>query len=164
MKNPLNVFPIALILFLIPLYSLTSPKDVYDWEDVSSTLRTIESGGQPNHGIDAVGDGGAAIGPFQIHRAYHADAVEYAAQHDIPFGLVIGGTPDYSRCSSEDMYSEFIVTLYAQRYSGKAYTRLLSGEGTLRDCEVVIRKHNGGPKGLAKASTLDYWHKAAPLL
>jgi hypothetical protein len=82
-----------------------------------------------------LGDNGKALGPLQIHRAYHADAR-------------IGG--DYSRCADLD-YSKRVVSAYLQRYAPKAWA-----EG---DVEKLARIHNGGLTGDRKASTLPYLRK-----
>jgi hypothetical protein len=40
---------------------------------ILDALRRVETGGIPDPSL-AVGDGGAAIGPYQIHRPYWLDA------------------------------------------------------------------------------------------
>ena len=79
-----------------------------------------------------IGDNGKALGPLQIHRAYHADS------------RVAG---DYSRCADLE-YSKKVVTAYLQRYAPTAYA-----EGNV---EVLARIHNGGPKGATKPATKAY--------
>lgn len=100
-------------------------------------IRQVESGGK-----DLVGDGGKAIGPYQIHREYWRDAVE----HDPS----IGGT--YTDCHSET-YSRRVVRAYLTRY----------GKG--RTDEQMARIHNGGCGILKRVGsaawvrTTRYWNR-----
>lgn len=98
----------------------------------------MESGGDPR----AVGDGGRAIGMYQIHRAYWQDAVD----HDPS----IGGT--YRDCY-DPAYAERIVRAYLSRYAPRGAT-----------LEQLARIHNGGPKGHLKKATLGYWTKVRDAL
>lgn len=92
-------------------------------------LHIVETGGRRGA---ILGDGGKALGPLQIHRAYHADAR-------------IGG--DYSRCADLD-YSKRVVSAYLQRYAPKAWAA--------GDVETLARIHNGGPRGDKKQATINY--------
>jgi hypothetical protein len=92
-------------------------------------LHVVETGGRTGA---IIGDNGAALGPLQIHRGYHADAR-------------IGG--DYSRCADLD-YSKRIVTAYLKRYAPAAWDA--------GDVTTLARIHNGGPRGASKAATLNY--------
>ena len=56
--------------------------------------------------------------------------------------------------------SEEIALLYLT-YWGKEYTR---NTGKIPSYEQYARIWNGGPKGLKKASTLDYWKKVHKLV
>jgi hypothetical protein len=100
-----------------------------------SASRTVETGGHPDP-ANAVGDKGKAIGPYQIHRAYWQDAVEYDPS--------IGGT--YADCK-DHRYARRIVIAYLSRYCKKW------------DYETPARIHNGGPKGHTKTATVKYWNK-----
>ena len=83
------------------------------------------------------GDGGAALGPLQIHKAYHADS----------------GIPGpYSQCSDYN-YSVRVFKAYMARYATK---KRLGREPTEQD---MARIHNGGPNGYKRNSTLSYWSK-----
>jgi hypothetical protein len=95
-------------------------------------LHIVETSGRTGA---IIGDNGAALGPLQIHRGYHADAR-------------IGG--DYSRCADLD-YSKRIVTAYLKRYASAAWA---SGDVT-----ILARIHNGGPTGASKKATLNYAEK-----
>jgi len=95
-------------------------------------IRQVESGGD----CTLVGDGGKAIGPYQIHREYWHDAVEADKS--------LGGT--YQDCRSE-AYARRVVKAYLKRY----------GRG--KSDEAMARIHNGGPSGHKKAATWRYWLK-----
>jgi len=99
-------------------------------------IRQVESGGR-----DLVGDGGKAIGPYQIHREYWQDAV--AADK------TLGGT--YADCHNE-RYARRVVRAYLTRY----------GRG--KTDEQMARIHNGGPSGHRKSATVGYWTKIRHVL
>ena len=92
-------------------------------------LHIVETSGKLG---PTIGDNGKALGPLQIHRAYHADS------------RVAG---DYSRCADLE-YSKRIVTAYLQRYAPQAWAA--------GDVETLARVHNGGPKGATKPATKSY--------
>lgn len=79
-----------------------------------------------------IGDGGKALGPLQIHRAYHQDS------------RVAG---DYSRLADLD-YSKRVATAYLKRYAPEAWAK--------GDVETLARVHNGGPRGHLKPATKSY--------
>ena len=99
-------------------------------------LHVVETSGRTG---PIIGDNGRALGPLQIHRAYHADAR-------------IGG--DYARCADLD-YSRRVVSAYLQRYAPQAWA---SG-----DVVTLARIHNGGPRGASKQATVAYGDKVARL-
>ena len=111
-----------------------SPKD----SRFLSALRAVESGGND----DAVGDGGKAIGPYQIWKIYWKDALE--------FDPTIGGK--YEDCFDRQ-YSERVVVAYLNRYATEK--RL----GRMPRYEDMARIHNGGPNGHKKSATNKYWNK-----
>ena len=95
-------------------------------------IRQVESHGD----CTLIGDGGKAIGPYQIHREYWRDAVE--------FDKTLGGT--YADCKDE-AYARRVVKAYLKRYAkGKSD-------------EAMARIHNGGPSGASKPATVRYWRK-----
>lgn len=102
-------------------------------EQLLDAIATVESNNNPN----AVGDGGKAIGVFQIHRVYWQDAV----QHDPS----IGGC--YEDCRDPE-YARRIVIAYMDRYA----------PANASD-ETLARIHNGGPRGHKKSATTKYWKK-----
>lgn len=99
-------------------------------------LHVVETGGRTGA---ILGDNGRALGPLQIHKAYHADAR-------------IGG--DYSRCADLD-YSRRVVSAYLQRYAPQAWAA--------GDVVTLARIHNGGPRGAGKPATVAYGEKVARL-
>lgn len=99
-------------------------------------LHIVETSGRTG---PILGDQGRALGPLQIHRAYHADAR-------------IGG--DYARCADLD-YSRRVVSAYLQRYAPAAWAA--------GDVTTLARIHNGGPRGDRKTATLAYAAKVTRL-
>jgi hypothetical protein len=92
-------------------------------------LHVVETSGKRGA---ILGDNGKALGPLQIHRAYHADS------------RVAG---DYSRVADLD-YSKRVATAYLKRYAPAAWKA--------GDVETLARVHNGGPKGHLKPATKGY--------
>ena len=133
MKNSLP--PVALLGVSILLSTLANA-DVPN--RLLNAIRIVESGGNDN----AVGDGGKAIGPYQIWRSYWKDAIE--------FDPSIGGS--YENCY-ERKYAERVVQAYMARYANE---RRLGHEPTFED---IARIHNGGPNGYRKRATIPYWNK-----
>ena len=99
-------------------------------------LHIVETSGRTGA---ILGDGGAALGPLQIHRGYHQDS------------RVAG---DYSRVADLD-YSKRVVTAYLQRYAPQAWAA--------GDVTTLARIHNGGPRGHLKPATKAYGDKVARL-
>lgn len=135
--NKRNIAVIALFVvgLLATLAAAVPPPSAYDTDRILDAIRQTETGGEADP-ANAVGDGGKAIGPFQIHKAYWQDAVE----HDPSIGGV------YSDCKDE-AYARRIVLAYLSRYC-KVWTD-----------ENVARIHNGGPSGGKRQSTVKYWRK-----
>ena len=100
-------------------------------------LHVVETSGRTG---PILGDGGKALGPLQIHRAYHADS------------RVAG---DYSRVADLD-YSKRVVSAYLQRYAPAA-------AWAAGDVVTLARIHNGGPRGASKPATVAYGDKVARL-
>lgn len=113
-----------------------NPVKIFDMHTVDQLLNamyTVES----NRGLILVGDGGKAIGPYQIWKAYWQDAVEWDKS--------IGG--EYQDCMKK-AYAEKIVRAYWKRYAPKGAT-----------IEQLARIHNGGPRGHLNPNTIKYWNK-----
>lgn len=103
-----------------------------DLRPLLDAIRMVESGGQQN---PRDGDGGRAIGPYQIWRVYWLDS------------KVEG---KYEQCRDRE-YAERVMLAYWKRYCPKALAT--------DDWETLARVHNGGPRGAEKAATLKYWAK-----
>jgi hypothetical protein len=84
-------------------------------------LHQIETGGALGA---TIGDNGAALGPYQIHRAYFKDSK-------------IKG--DYLQCS-DLTFSRKVVSAYLAIKAPKAWAA--------GDCNVLFRTHNGGPAAM----------------
>ena len=106
-----------------------------DHATILRAIRLVESGGRDE---PPDGDGGLAIGPYQIHRAYWQDAIGVAPG--------IGGSYDDCR---DRAYAERIVEAYMRRWAPDAWAA--------HDAEVIARIHNGGPRGSTNPATLGYW-------
>ena len=120
------------ILFLaLALTAQCAPPDSF-----FRALHLVETGGKRGA---IIGDNGRALGPLQIHRAYHIDS------------RVAG---DYSRCADLD-YSKRVVTAYLQRYAPAAWAN--------GDVNTLARIHNGGPRGASKPATIRYGEKVSRL-
>ncbi|MFN9308235.1 MAG: hypothetical protein ACK6DT_19530 [Planctomycetota bacterium] len=104
---------------------------------ILQAIRMVESGGNDLIGD---GDGGRAIGPYQIHEVYWRDATA----HDPGLG------GDYQDCRDR-AYAERVVAAYMERYAAAAWRR--------GDAQTIARVHNGGPLGAAKPATLGYWRR-----
>ena len=122
-----------MIAALIATAALAVPP-VVPTDRLLDAMYTVESG----RGKHLIGDGGKAIGPYQIWYSYWRDAVEYDPS--------IGGS--YRDCMDK-AYSERIVWAYWCRYAPKKAT-----------IEQLARIHNGGgPRGHLNPNTIKYWNK-----
>jgi len=104
------------LTFTLTLTAYSAPPERF-W----ASLHAVESGGAVG---PILGDGGKALGPLQIHRAYWQDS------------RVPGR---YEDCA-DLAYSRRVVTAYLQRYAPKAWQA--------GDCDALARVHNGGPGAL----------------
>jgi len=118
-------------------------------------VRRVESGWIP---IDKVpdGDGGTAIGPLQISRAYHADAwgssSSSSPSSSSPSSSGDTGGMDYERC--RDLQ-------HAERTCAKYWMTFCPCAVHDKDFEVLARAHNGGIGGVFEhyGTTPDYHAK-----
>ena len=99
----------------------------------------------------AVGDGGKAIGAYQIWESYWIDACNYSKNDDLSLD------DGYESCLDKG-YAEKVVLTYWKRYANE---RRLGRKPTLED---RARMHNGGPravwaKGKKKQNLDRYWKK-----
>ena len=135
MKNTNFTLPTILAFIVTASAVAVPPPANFDFDNILDAVQKVETGGSKDP-ANAVGDGGKAIGPLQIHYSYWKDAVD--------FDPSIGGK--YSDCKNE-AYARKIVIAYWTRYAPNW------------SFETLSRVHNGGPKGWKKPSTLDYWRK-----
>jgi len=129
---------VMLTYLTIVLALAINPPAGFDPTPILDAIEKVETGGQRDP-ANAIGDGGKALGPLQIHRVYWVDAVD----HD-PSLVANGETYDSVR---DRAYARRVVMAYWSRYA-KSW-----------DSETLARIHNGGPKGHRKAATLGYWAK-----
>lgn len=107
----------------------------YSLDEILTALRKVETGGERHEGRHATGDGGVAIGPYQIHRAYWIDA----------------RLPGRFEDCRDPRYARAVVIAYWRRYCPKALVEL--------DAQTLTRVHNGGPDGHREDCTLKFWRK-----
>jgi len=113
--------------------------DLSQWLWFICSLITVESNGR----VDAVGDGGKAIGILQIHNCVVADVNR------------IYGTSYTPEDRGNQDKSLDIAYLYLKHW-GKSYERKTGKQPTT---ETLARIWNGGPNGWNKTSTEKYWAK-----
>ena len=121
---------ILFVVCLVASVAFAQPSDA-----LLDAIEQVESSGRGVNTPD--GDGGKAIGPFQIWKSYWKDAVEYDKS------LASGS---YQDCRKPE-YARRVVRAYLTRY-GRGKTN-----------EEMARIHNGGPRGHKKHSTLEYWER-----
>jgi len=108
---------------------------------IITILIAIETGGHPDP-VNAVGDGGKALGILQMHKAYVADAAEHA-------------NVDWTHVDALDpSKAKDIFLAYMSRYA-----KIERKPNDMSYEEFVSRIHNGGPLGYKKKSTILYWEK-----
>lgn len=117
---------------LLSLLLVPPPADL-DTRTMLNAIRAVETGGHRDP-ANAVGDGGRALGPYQIHRAYWIDATE---RHPELRALGYQSVRDQA-------IAERVVLAYLTRYA------------PAWDLETVARIHNGGPRGHRKPATIGY--------
>lgn len=98
----------------------------YTLDETLAAIRMVESGNDPS----AVGDGGRAIGCYQVWESYWSDAVEFSG---------LGG--NYRDCFKPD-YADRVVREYMKRYCTE---KRLGRKPTWED---IARMHNGGPRAV----------------
>lgn len=127
---------LLLMLVLFPCARSVHAADASLHDRLLAAIRQVESGGNDR----AVGDGGNAIGPYQIHFRYYHDGAEQLRREKqvAPLYLDMFHEPSARR----------IVLAYWRRYAPAHATD-----------EQLARIHNGGPKGHLKSGTKDYWWK-----
>ena len=119
-----------LILFTLSLAAATTSYA----GDLVDAIHMVETGGRLG---PIKGDGGAALGPLQIHRACWQDANLPGKYEDV----------------ADLAYAKRVFAAYMARY---ATERRLGRPVTDED---RARIWNGGPNGYKKTATLKYWAK-----
>ena len=105
-------------------------------DDLFYAIGTVESG----HDDNAVGDGGASIGRYQIQKPYWIDATE--------FDKTIGGRYEDVR---DPAYARKVMRAYWRRYEPEAYRA--------GNYEVLAKAHNGGWNWRKYPAVKKYWIK-----
>jgi hypothetical protein len=125
---------------LLSLLLVPPPADL-DTRPILDAIRAVETGGHPDP-ANAIGDGGRALGPYQIHRGYWLDATERR-----PDLRALG-----YQSVTDQAIAEQIVIAYLTRYAPDW------------NVSTLARIHNGGPRGHKKTATLGYARKVAAAL
>ncbi len=130
-------FAVVLLLLLPFVVNAQSGRTTWPRREILDAIRFVESSN-----LDNVqdGDGGRAIGPYQIHEVYWDDARKREPG--------IGGS--YQDCRQR-AYAERVIAAYMRRHVESAWA-----EG---NAEIIARTHNGGPRGAQNPATRDYWRR-----
>lgn len=105
-----------------------------DLRDLLNAIRHVETGTHQNP-VEAVGDGGRSLGPYQISRAYWRDS----------------GVPGRYEWVRNAAYAERVVLSYWRRHCPSALAK--------GDWQTLARVHNGGPDGRKTGRTFAYWRR-----
>ena len=124
-----------LILFTLTLAAATTSYA----GDLLHAIHMVETGGRLG---PIKGDGGAALGPLQIHRACWQDANLPGKYEDV----------------ADLAYAKRVFAAYMARYATES--RL----GRPVTDEDRARIWNGGPNGYKKRATLKYWEKVRKVM
>jgi hypothetical protein len=128
----------VLATLIVAVTLAVAPPADFNPRSILDAIRAVETGSCADP-ANAVGDGGAALGPYQIHRVYWQDAVDRD-----PSLVANGQTYQNVRDAA---YAERVIMAYWNRYA-PSY-----------DAQTLARIHNGGPKGHLRKATLGYWGK-----
>jgi len=121
---------------LVYVFFVNIPPQILDIDRTLDAICQVESSG----GRDLRdGDGGRAIGPYQIHRAYWQDGMR-----------LLGVCWPYSD-ARDPAKARQVVRAYVTAYQ--------TAGGYPATPESWARIHNGGPRGPCKTSTGLYWAK-----
>lgn len=132
------LLPMILISMILTSSVFSSPPEVtYHPEELLLAIRWVES----SFDDSAIGDGGKAIGPFQIWQVYWVDAA-------------MDG--QYRECFNYT-YAKEVVRRYMVRYA--KIDLGVRKELTLSECEKISRIHNHGPRGHLNPRSIGYWHR-----
>jgi len=132
----------AAILTPVSVAAVADP-DGIDLSEIYRVIRQVETGGHPDP-ANAVGDGGASLGPMQIGRLYFIDALEQ----------------DQALRDSEVVYDDVRNESIARRVMYAYWSRYATIPWGAED---LFRLHNGGPSRGGSA-TDGYWEKCKTIL
>ena len=117
-----------------------APPEAHTFDDLLDAIEWVESRGD----ADAIGDGGRAVGAYQIWKIYVDDVNRIQKQW-----VSVSPGRKVRVFTYEDRLdrglSRYMVRTFLKHYGGTF--------------EEMTRKHNGGPKGHKKESTKAYWVK-----
>ena len=116
------------------------------FEDLLDAIEWVESRGDSN----AIGDGGNAIGAYQIWKIYVDDVNNINT-----FGPKYSYEDRWNRNKSRAMTKTYLY--WYIRFTKGIYNK--KPEWDNRKWEYMARIHNGGPNGWKKESTEKYWLK-----
>ena len=131
-----SLWPLLLLVCFTSVARCNNSISSRDLERLLDAIAQVES----NNYSRAVGDGGCALGKYQIHKAYWKD------------GIRILGVKWSYRDASDPQKARQVVRAYLGHY-GKGKTLI-----------QIARIHNGGPRGYRKKATLSYGRKIRNLL
>jgi len=131
-----SLWPLLLLVCFTSVAQRNNSVSSRDLERLLDAIAQVES----NNYSRAVGDGGRALGRYQIHKAYWKD------------GIRILGVKWSYRDASDPQKARQVVRAYLSHY-GKGKTLI-----------QIARIHNGGPRGYRKKATLCYGRKIRNLL
>jgi hypothetical protein len=134
----LALFVLAMLWFL----ANGEPRQSWPRLQILNAIRLVESGDRAQV---PDGDGGLAIGPYQIHEIYWRDAIAFEPS--------LGGS--YQDCRRR-AYAERVIDAYMRKWIPAQWAR---GEA-----EAIAKVHNGGPKGADNPKTSAYWDRVRALL
>lgn len=138
MKKTLSIIAAIIAVNLTAETVHAFDKRLYD------AIAIVES----NNNSRAIGDGGRAIGAFQLWKVYVDDVNRIA-------GTSYTYEDRWDRQKSYEM-----AVIYVEYYS-RRYERITGLRATR---EVKSRIHNGGPNGWKKPATEKYWRKVQKVL
>jgi len=131
------------LIVSLTVLALSISIEASDYQKFLNSIKMVESGGNAK----AIGDGGKAVGAYQIHKEYFQDAQEYDKKNKGKFGIA---DKSYKDCFNPNVAKQ-VVCAYLERYSA---ANVKAGKW-----EVLARQHNGGLNGHKINSTKVYWVK-----
>jgi len=132
-----SIFLLMMTVLRFDAIAMGAPRsDASQIDRLLDAIAHVES----NHNARAVGDGGRALGTYQIHRRYWEDGTRF---------LRVDWSYDQARDPAK---ARQVVRAYLLHYG--------RGKSVLQKARI----HNGGPRGHRKKATLKYARKIAEVL